>query len=181
MKSLKKGETIQIQRRGYFICDQEYAPYSVCVGRARPVLLIAIPDGTPGSYGPPGKAAQGKQAEAASKMASKGGKTEAKGTKADKKTVKESPKKASTPINGSSGDTLNASIGSQGDLVRKLKTEKAAKSEIDEAVKKLLALKAEYKAATGSDWKPGAGPTPAPVAPSSDSGALNSDIANQGD
>jgi len=49
--------------------------------------------------------------------------------------------------------------------VRKLKTDKAAKPEVEEAVKKLLALKAEYKAATGSDWKPGAAPAPAKAAP----------------
>merc|ERR1712226_1378344 len=41
------------------------------------------------------------------------------------------------------------------------KADKAAKPEIDEAVKKLLALKADYKAATGNDWKPGAAPTAA--------------------
>ena len=56
---------------------------------------------------------------------------------------------------------LNAAVSAQGDLVRKLKGDKAAKSDIDEAVKKLLSLKAEYKASTGSDWKPGATQAPA--------------------
>lgn len=54
MRNLKRGEVVQIQRRGYFICDVEYQPYNPSVGRARPVVLIAIPDGTPSSYGPPG-------------------------------------------------------------------------------------------------------------------------------
>ena len=36
-----------------------------------------------------------------------------------------------------------------------MKADKAAKADIDEAVKKLLALKADFKAATGIDWKPG--------------------------
>merc|ERR1712106_1184053 len=73
------------------------------------------------------------------------------------------PTPAAAPVGGSN-DALNAAVTAQGDLVRKLKTEKAAKPEIDAAVKKLLALKAEYKAATGSDWKPGAAPAPAPAA-----------------
>merc|ERR1719348_1667875 len=69
------------------------------------------------------------------------------------------PQPAAKP-SGDEGD-LNASITAQGDLVRKLKADKAAKPEIDEAVKKLLALKADYKAATGNDWKPGAAPAAA--------------------
>merc|ERR1719367_1995603 len=54
LKDLKKGDCVQIQRRGYFICDVPYAPYSQSVGRARPCVLLAIPDGTPTSYGLPG-------------------------------------------------------------------------------------------------------------------------------
>lgn len=51
-------------------------------------------------------------------------------------------------------EKLNAEISNQGDLIRKLKTSKAPKLEIDEAVKILLNLKAEFKAATGYEWKP---------------------------
>merc|ERR1712106_1075798 len=88
--------------------------------------------------------------------------------------------KAASPSVGSA-DAINAATSAQGDLVRKLKTEKAGKPEIDEAVKKLLALKAEYKAATGSDWKPGASPAPV-AAPAGDSNdALNAAVTAQGD
>lgn len=63
---------------------------------------------------------------------------------------------------------LNTRITEQGDKVRKLKGEKATKGVIDVEVKALLALKAEYKNLTGSDWKPGVSPvptsTPAPAA-----------------
>merc|ERR1719341_2256119 len=79
--------------------------------------------------------------------------------KADYKAATGSDWKAGTapaPAGGA-GDALGAAVAAQGDLVRKLKAEKAAKSDIDEAVKKLLALKGEYKAATGSDWKPAGG------------------------
>lgn len=43
----------------------------------------------------------------------------------------------------------------QGDVVRELKAKKAAKEDIDAAVKQLLALKAEYKQKTGQEYKPG--------------------------
>lgn len=46
-------------------------------------------------------------------------------------------------------EVLMAKITKQGDIVRDLKTKKASKQEIDEAVKGLLELKAEYKALTG--------------------------------
>ena len=49
---------------------------------------------------------------------------------------------------------MDGKIKAQGDKVRQLKTDKADKAEIDAAVKSLLELKAEYKAATGKDWKP---------------------------
>ncbi|CAD1476646.1 unnamed protein product, partial [Heterotrigona itama] len=45
-------------------------------------------------------------------------------------------------------------IQKQGDKVRHLKSSKAEKSIIDEEVKRLLALKSEYKSVTGHDWKP---------------------------
>lgn len=50
-----------------------------------------------------------------------------------------------------SGDasSLSQQITQQGDLVRSLKTAKADKPKVDEAVKVLLQLKAKYKAATG--------------------------------
>merc|ERR1711874_19577 len=51
---------------------------------------------------------------------------------------------------------VDKKIREQGDQVRKLKGDKADKAAIDAAVKELLALKAEYKALAGKDWKPSA-------------------------
>jgi len=60
----------------------------------------------------------------------------------------------------SKGDTkeaeLDVKIKAQGEAVRQLKSEKAAKDQVTEAVKQLLELKAAYKAAAGKDWKPDA-------------------------
>jgi bifunctional glutamyl/prolyl-tRNA synthetase len=56
---------------------------------------------------------------------------------------------------GSSPIEINTSIVNQGDLVRELKTKKADKTEVKQAVDVLLKLKADFKAACGIDWKPG--------------------------
>jgi len=67
-----------------------------------------------------------------------------------------SPPKEVVPLTGEAAE-LDGKIVSAGDLVRKLKTEKADKAEVDTAVKSLLALKGEFKALTGKDWKPAGG------------------------
>merc|ERR1712029_477641 len=60
------------------------------------------------------------------------------------------------------GAEIEEKIKAQGDAVRKLKTAKADKAEIDGAVKLLLQLKADFKAATGNEWKPAAAPEKKP-------------------
>ena len=47
---------------------------------------------------------------------------------------------------------LREAIIDQGARVRKLRTDRATGSEIEEAVRRQELLKADYKAATGSDW-----------------------------
>ena len=76
---------------------------------------------------------------------------------------------------------INEKIARQGETVRNLKTQKAAKIDIDAAVKLLLDLKSEFKTATGQDWKP---PTAAPIKPAPSVGAvsdINEKIARQGE
>ncbi|KAL5008454.1 hypothetical protein ScPMuIL_014035 [Solemya velum] len=51
---------------------------------------------------------------------------------------------------------LKSNIDSQGEKVRQLKTAGAPKSEVDDAVNKLLGLKADYKTLTGEDLAGGA-------------------------
>lgn len=45
LKRAKKGEIIQLQRKGFFICDVPYAPVSSYSSLERPVILFHIPDG----------------------------------------------------------------------------------------------------------------------------------------
>jgi len=172
LRNLKKGDMIQVQRRGFFVCDVEYGPFNPCVGRERPVVLISIPDGTASGYGFPGKSSVQPDKKPASKDV--------------KKAVTPSKQKKTTSSASSSGnaENLNASVTAQGDLVRKLKAEKASKVDIDEAVKKLLSLKADFKSATGLDWKPGMSVTnitPSSTSGSQSAGQINANIVVQGD
>ena len=148
LRNLKKGDIIQLQRRGFFIVDVAYKPPSVHTGKPCSVRLIAIPDGTPDSYGPPSK--KGAKSTASQSLEAK------KQEKKDKAAAGSAKKGAGQPVGGGAeADKLNEEITNQGNTVRKLKTEKAGKSDIDAAVKTLLELKTKYKEKTGKDWKPG--------------------------
>lgn len=68
-----------------------------------------------------------------------------------------------TNTSGASEDpvVLYNKVAAQGDVVRELKAKKAAKEDVDAAVKQLLALKAVYKEKTGQEYKPGSPPAAA--------------------
>ncbi|XP_066530921.1 bifunctional glutamate/proline--tRNA ligase [Hoplias malabaricus] len=155
LKELKKGDIIQLQRRGFYICDQPYEPVSPHSCKESPCVLLYIPDGH------------------TKEMPTAGSKDKSKGQPATKPVKaeaaspsKSTPAPSSSPAQVPSGDAsaLFASIVTQGDLVRQLKTDKAPKEQVEAAVKQLLVLKAEFKKSTGQDYKPGmAAPTSSPV------------------
>ncbi|XP_077014003.1 bifunctional glutamate/proline--tRNA ligase-like isoform X2 [Tamandua tetradactyla] len=141
LKDLKKADIIQLQRRRFFICDQPYEPVSPYSCKEAPRILIYIPDGH------------------TKEMPTSGSK---------EKTKTETTKNETAPLKERSAPSLNdtcaaaeeslvlySRVAAQGDVVRELKAKKAAKEEIDAAVKQLLALKAEYKEKTGQEYKPG--------------------------
>ena len=79
-----------------------------------------------------------------------------------------------------SSEAINASTIAQGDLVKKLNSEKAAQQEIDENFKKLLPL----KVVTGSDWKHEEAYAPAhdePFPAEESAEATNATITSQGE
>ena len=45
LKKLKKGDTIQLQRRGFFKVDVAYRPLSLFTCKEQPIVLFHIPDG----------------------------------------------------------------------------------------------------------------------------------------
>uniref|UniRef100_A0A4W5L7W9 Glutamyl-prolyl-tRNA synthetase 1 n=1 Tax=Hucho hucho TaxID=62062 RepID=A0A4W5L7W9_9TELE len=209
LKDLKKGDIIQLQRRGFYICDQPYEPISPHSCKESPCVLLFIPDGhtkempTAGSkekckatttttVSAPVSAPASDAGAVFSAIVAQGEKVrDLKTAKAPKekvdKVVKEllslkaqfkqltgqdykpgmappansAPQKATTPApSADSASCLYERVTEQGDTVRKLKSEKSAKDQVDAAVKQLLDLKAEYKQATGQDYKPGTAPAP---------------------
>uniref|UniRef100_A0A8C3A579 Bifunctional glutamate/proline--tRNA ligase n=1 Tax=Cyclopterus lumpus TaxID=8103 RepID=A0A8C3A579_CYCLU len=154
LQSLKKGDIIQLQRRGFFICDQPYEAVSPNSCKESPCVLLYIPDGH------------------TKEMPTAGSK--------DKSKTASTPAPAPVPAATSASDMFS-SIVAQGEAVRQLKVAKAPKDEIDLAVKQLLALKAAFKKLTGQDYKPGMAPSapasssaPAPAASSSSSSSCSS-------
>uniref|UniRef100_A0A672T247 Bifunctional glutamate/proline--tRNA ligase n=1 Tax=Sinocyclocheilus grahami TaxID=75366 RepID=A0A672T247_SINGR len=142
LKDLKKGDIIQLQRRGFYICDQPYEPISPHSCKESPCVLLYIPDGH------------------TKEMPTAGSK--------DKSKTKQAPVSSPAPAAPGDSSVLYSSLVAQGDLVRQLKTDKAPKEQVDAAVKQLLALKSEFKQLTGQEYKPGmAPPTSAPAPKSS--------------
>ncbi|KAM8814869.1 bifunctional glutamate/proline--tRNA ligase [Rhynchonycteris naso] len=175
LKGLKKGDIIQLQRRGFFICDQPYEPVSPHSCREAPCVLIYIPDGH------------------TKEMPTSGSKEKTKVETIKYETttpVKEGPAPPLTDTCAPSEDglLLYNKVATQGDVVRELKAKKAAKEDVDAAVKQLLALKADYKEKTGQEYKPGSPPAmvgqkAAPKPPVSTAGtkALYDEVAAQGE
>ncbi|XP_064020607.1 bifunctional glutamate/proline--tRNA ligase isoform X3 [Pogoniulus pusillus] len=179
LRDLKKGDIIQLQRRGFYICDQPYEPVSPYSCKDAPCILIYIPDGH------------------TKEMPTSGSKEKTKAETA-KKEANSSVKGKSAPlVSDTSTRTCTSSEGhlviynkvsAQGDIVRDLKTKKAPKEDIDKAVKQLLALKAEYKEKTGQEYKPGNPPVSVTEQSSKlqtsgtlDSKALYDKVAEQGE
>ncbi|XP_034131369.1 bifunctional glutamate/proline--tRNA ligase isoform X2 [Drosophila guanche] len=161
LKKCKKGDIIQLQRRGFFKVDNAYAPPSPYSGVPSPIILFSIPDGH------------------TKDVPTSGLKINAVDAKSTKKSYSPAATTAPAGAANEKAAELDKLIGQQGDLVRELKTKKAPKEQVDVEVKKLLGLKADYKAATGKDWKPGQ--TTAPAAATNDAGSVNAGIVKQGE
>ncbi|XP_044264891.1 bifunctional glutamate/proline--tRNA ligase [Tribolium madens] len=157
LKKLKKGDIIQLQRRGFFRVDVAYEPMDLATCKEQPIILFYIPDGH--TKESPFALNTAKALTNAVEQPSKAAK------QADSKSLK-------------SAADINAEIIKQGDIVRNLKAQKASKEEIDIAVKALLTLKADYKIITKTDWKPGCVP---PTISVSDTSDLDAKISAQGD
>uniref|UniRef100_A0A8C5CN35 Glutamate--tRNA ligase n=1 Tax=Gadus morhua TaxID=8049 RepID=A0A8C5CN35_GADMO len=140
LKDLKKGDVIQLQRRGFYICDQPYEPISPNSCKESPCVLLYIPDGH------------------TKEMPTSGSKNKAQIPSSKVTTVSEAPASSPAPTQAQAGDVFS-SVVAQAESVRQLKADKAPKEEIDAAVKQLLALKAEFKQITGQDYKPGSPPS----------------------
>uniref|UniRef100_A0A8C5IW29 Bifunctional glutamate/proline--tRNA ligase n=1 Tax=Junco hyemalis TaxID=40217 RepID=A0A8C5IW29_JUNHY len=208
LKELKKGDIIQLQRRGFYICDQPYEPVSPYSCKDAPCILIYIPDGhtkempTSGSkektkaetvhincrsfnesiYGILENLTSlylcssfflplpfffqdeiGAAVEVLLSLKAEYKQQTGQEYKPGSPPVAFVPPQCSpvpTPPSPCPVDSkaLYSRVAHQGDVVRKLKSEKASKDQIDQAVKLLLSLKADYKEKTGQEYKPGQPP-----------------------
>ncbi|CAI9729936.1 glutamate proline--tRNA ligase-like [Octopus vulgaris] len=148
LATLKKGDIIQIQRKGFYICDQPYEPLSRFSGLESPCVLFYIPDGHQKEKSKSGVC--DKQEQPRQEISAKEKAQSKKGKSAEKSPQEEFPQ-----VFSKEALDVDAQIQQQGAIVRKLKENKAAKSEIDAAVKILLGYKSQFKAVSGFDWKPG--------------------------
>ncbi|XP_056268340.1 bifunctional glutamate/proline--tRNA ligase isoform X2 [Pseudoliparis swirei] len=168
LQSLKKGDVIQLQRRGFYICDQPYEAISPNSCKESPCVLLYIPDGH------------------TKEMPTAGSKDKSK-SQASSKTPASTPTEAastpSPPPAAASASDMFSSIEAHGEAVRQLKVAKAPKDEVDKAVQQLLSLKVQFKQQTGMDYKPGMAPptsTPAPPTTSTDT-CLFTQVTQQGE
>ncbi|GAB6021105.1 hypothetical protein CHUAL_003738 [Chamberlinius hualienensis] len=154
LQNLKKSDIIQLQRRGFFICDSPYAPISPYSSCESPVILFFIPDGHAKELPTLGLNKIRESSQKEIRQDSRG-----------KSAEKSPPEEKALPLIGDSRlHQLNGQIANQGDKVRQLKAAKASKEEVTASVKVLLDLKAEYKQVSGKDWQPPQPPTNSPVA-----------------
>lgn len=161
MSSIKKGDIIQIQRKGFFICDSiGDSNAETNTDPQPPMTLIYVPDGGKNLAALPSKARdlyEGKLEKSEHLFHLAG---QAK------------PAVISANVTDENGTFLWDAVAAQGDKVRQMKAEKADKLAVTSEVKVLLALKEKYKAATGVNWDPknkpetaaSTGPLPATVA-----------------
>uniref|UniRef100_A0A915PK29 glutamate--tRNA ligase n=1 Tax=Setaria digitata TaxID=48799 RepID=A0A915PK29_9BILA len=133
MRELRKGDIIQLQRKGYYICDSAYSSKSEYSGIEMPIILILIPDGTSKIT---------KLTETASKDSS------AEGLKRGNCNM--GGITSSSPVDV---DNLYQQIRKQGDLVRSLKVADPKGMKTKEAITLLLDLKKTYRDLSGEDYK----------------------------
>ncbi|XP_041793033.1 bifunctional glutamate/proline--tRNA ligase isoform X2 [Chelmon rostratus] len=169
LKNLKKGDIIQLQRRGFYICDQPYEPVSPNSCKESPCVLLYIPDGHVKEMPTAGSKEKSKSQAPSN--------TPAAPAKANSTS---SPAPAST-----SAIDLFSSIVAQGETVRQLKTKGPKDPELAQAVQQLLSLKAQFKQQTGMDYKPGmAPPTSASTPPTTQTDSAScphTRVAQQGE
>lgn len=158
MKSLTRKQIIQIQRKGFFICD---SPFNASDNSS--LCLISIPDGSTDVKIFP-QAIQDWKRE---------------NLWVDTDNVINKCQNSTT----ASVEELDVNIRNQGDLIRKLKSEKASKEEIKAQVDKLLALKDQFKQVSGVNWTPEFQPADinSSKALISSANDLNGQICQQGD
>ncbi|EDQ91921.1 uncharacterized protein MONBRDRAFT_31356, partial [Monosiga brevicollis MX1] len=181
LAELQPGHIIQLNRKGFFICDK---PYHKLL--EKPLTLIYIPDGHEKTFiahreGEDITTVSADEYKALEDQITSQHNvvTDMKKTKADKKDIKAAEarlkelraqlegmavkggKTASSAVPAAAAGAVDTAeiekeIQVQGDKIRDLKASKASKDELKPFIDRLLSLKAEFKQATGRDFAPAA-------------------------
>ncbi|XP_075222191.1 glutamyl-prolyl-tRNA synthetase [Lycorma delicatula] len=169
LRNIKKSDIIQLQRKGFFICDSPYKSASLHTGVESPAVLIFIPDGhtkemptqkpSKKSVSVEKEQKQQKSSPVIEKNVSnpiQSGKIQKQeANKVSNKAVNiEVPDLNQSVIENEDANLLSIEISTQGDKIRKLKADKVDKELLANEVKVLLGLKEQYKNKTGVDWSP---------------------------
>ncbi|XP_028392901.1 bifunctional glutamate/proline--tRNA ligase-like [Dendronephthya gigantea] len=147
LANVKKGDIIQLQRRGFFICDEPYSEISRHSGKPSPCILFSIPDGHTKAMPTSGSKTKSKQNN--EKKENSG-----KKSKKSEPTSQAQPTSAAEMEMSPEVEAVVKQISEQGDKVRQLKTAGADKEKVAAEVTILLNLKGQYKTLTGKDFKP---------------------------
>ncbi|KJH51641.1 glutamine--tRNA ligase [Dictyocaulus viviparus] len=138
LRNVRKGDIIQIQRKGFYICDHEYQEKSMYSGVESPLLLIYIPDG----------------------HVKDNTKLKQKSDSEPKAEHQSTANCTSLPTQDALTDVckLYEEIYAQGEVVRLEKAKNAKSEESMAAIAKLLELKKQYKEKAGIEYKAGQPP-----------------------
>ena len=155
MRSLVKGDIVQISRRGFYIVDVAYDEAS-----GQPLVLFNIPEGNKNEAPTTYMSISGQryptkifEEEMAAKAAAAAAAAASTAVKENKCPVAAPTKSAAlSQADLARATQLSKAIKEQGEVVKGLKTQKAAKELVDADVKKLLALKNDFKQLSGLDW-----------------------------
>ena len=169
LKSLAKNSIIQILRKGFFICDEPFNKNTTKkVETPNAIALISISDGSNDLNNYPIHVQEAKLRFRKHAAAL---------------TITKKTKEALKPVVAVGGDetSLYEQVRKQGEQVRDLKSKKADKATVDQAVQELLQLKAKYKEQFGKDYNPNSPPQPIAAPVLNDAQPIIDQIKAQGD
>ncbi|KRX12921.1 Bifunctional glutamate/proline--tRNA ligase, partial [Trichinella nelsoni] len=154
MCQINKGDIVQLQRKGFYICDQPYSASSPYTGLPSPLILFNIPDGHVKDL-PTGVMATKPASKKVESLQVQAGNVDKKSVvkmkemqKKDKVEAKNDDPLANKEV------SLLLEIKHLGDAIRKMKSESVEKAVVQVEVEKLKQLKADYELVTGKKWTP---------------------------
>ncbi|KRZ12640.1 Bifunctional glutamate/proline--tRNA ligase [Trichinella zimbabwensis] len=156
MCQINKGDIVQLQRKGFYICDQPYSVSSPYTGLPSPLILFNIPDGHVKDL-PTGVMATKpacKKVESLQVQTGNVDKTSVIKMKEIQKDKIESKNDDDDDLLVNKEVSLLLEIKHLGDAIRKMKSENVEKALVQVEVEKLKKLKTDYELKTGKKWSP---------------------------